>query len=90
MLLSVGLRGYPEAILGVDAVTLDVPESPTAAAVIKSLALRSPRLCDTLLREDGAPRQSSKVLTDGTPVSHASPLPASGTVTVLAALPCDG
>jgi hypothetical protein len=90
MPLTVGLRGYPEAVLAADAITLDLPGTSTASAIIQGLAAKSARLRHALLREDGTPRQSSKVLVDGTPIAHASVLPSSGTVTVLAALPCDG
>jgi hypothetical protein len=44
MTLTVGLRGYPEAVLAINAITLDLPGSPTASAVIEDLAARSPRL----------------------------------------------
>jgi hypothetical protein len=90
MILTVGLRGYPEAILATDAVTLDVSSSATAGEVVCSLAVDSPQLRDTLLRPDGEPRQSSKVMVDGTSVMHSARVHAGQSVVVLAALPCDG
>lgn len=90
MTLSVGLRGYPEAVLATDTITLDVPPRPTAEALVQNLASRSPRLNEALMRGDGIPRQSTKVLVDGVPVSHATRIEIDSTVTVLASLPCDG
>ena len=90
MSLTIGLRGYPEALLAADEITLDLPRSTTASAVIKDLTGMFPQLRSALLHDDGVPRQSIRVLVGGVPVSHDSPVPASGTVTVLATLPCDG
>ena len=90
MTLTVGLRGYPEAILATAAATLDVSTPATAGEVVRSLAQGSPQLRDTLLRPDGVPRHSSKVIVDGTPVTHSARVHAGQSVVVLAALPCDG
>jgi hypothetical protein len=90
MIFTVGLRGYPEAVLAADTVTLDVPRTVTASAIVADLATRSPRLREALVHEDGYPRQSTKVLVDGVPINHASLIPVDSAVTVLAALPCDG
>lgn len=88
MTLTVGLRGYPEAVLATDSVTLDVPRDAPAEVVVRTLAGLSPRLGEALVRDDGAVRESTKVLVDGTPVPASSPI--DGRMTVLAALPCDG
>jgi hypothetical protein len=88
--LTVGLLDYPEAILAADAVSLDLPPTATATAVVGALASRSPRLREALMHADGVPRRSTKVLANGVPLSPASPVPATGPLTVLAALPCDG
>lgn len=83
MTLTIGLRGYPEAVLAAETVTLNLPRTETASAVVAELATRSSRLREALVHEDGRPRQSTKVLVNGVPVNHATPLPADATVTVL-------
>lgn len=90
MTLTVELRGYPEAVLAVDSVTLDLPGSVTANSVIQSVARRSPRLQEALVHSGGVPRQSTKVLVDGVPVEPSGQVGTGGSVAVLAALPCDG
>jgi hypothetical protein len=90
MTRTIGLRGYPEAVLASSEVKLDLPGMATASAVVEGLAARHPQLSDALLGADGHPRESIKVLIGNAPIGHASPVPADGEVTVLAALPCDG
>ncbi|MFC0865219.1 hypothetical protein ACFHYQ_23265 [Sphaerimonospora cavernae] len=90
MTLTVGLRGYPEAVLAADVVTLDVNSGVTAGAVVQSLARTSSGLGEALIRPDGEPRQAAKVLVDGTLVSHETQIRTGSSVTVVAALPCDG
>lgn len=87
---TIGLRGYPEAVLASSSVALDLPTSVTASAAVGTLAASFPVLREALIGADGNPRMSSKILVDGTPVAHDSVLPEQGPVTVLAALPCDG
>lgn len=87
---TIGLRGYPEAVLASNSVTLDLPETVTASGAVGTLASSFPALREALIGSNGTPRMSSKILIDGTPVAHDSVLPEQGSVTVLAALPCDG
>ncbi len=88
--LEVGLRGYPEAVLGISRVTLAVPADPTASDVVRELARRSPRLSEALTHPDGSPRRSTKVLVEGCVASGELPMSGTESVTILAALPCDG
>jgi hypothetical protein len=90
MTRTVSLRGYPEAVLAADSITLTSSRDATAGAVIQDLTAQFPQLRTALLGEDGAPRQAIRVLADGVPISHEAPVPAAGTLTVLATLPCDG
>jgi hypothetical protein len=90
MKLTVHLRGYPEAVLAADTISLDLPPVATAGAVARSLSGHSERLAAALLREDGSPRQTTKVLINGLPVSHDVSISSRDTVTLLASLPCDG
>lgn len=90
MTRTVLLRGYPEAILATYSVTLSLDRDATAGTVLQDLTAQFPQLRTALLHDDGAPRQAIKVFANGVPVSHESDIPASGTLTVLATLPCDG
>lgn len=90
MSLAVDLRGYPEAVLAADRVTLNLLPTVTAGDVVRSLAGRSPRLGEALLDGYGAPRQSTKVIADGRPAHPSVPVGRANSITVLAALPCDG
>jgi hypothetical protein len=88
--LIVSLRGYPEAVLATDALTLSTPDRPTAGAVARDLAARSDRLAEALLHPDGTLRTTTKVIVGGAPVAPDAPIGPWNTVTVLASLPCDG
>jgi hypothetical protein len=90
MTVNVGLRGYPEAILAADSATVDIATSTTAGEIIRSVAAGSPQLREGLLRPDGVPRQSTKVIVDGVPVTHSTRFQAGQSVVILAVLPCDG
>lgn len=87
--MEIQLRGAAEAILARD--TYLAGETDSASDVIRKLATESPELERQLLREDGTPRQSARVLIDGRPAgSFDEPLPAGATVTVNPTLSCDG
>ena len=88
--LTVGLRGYPEAVLASDTLKLDIPASATAATLVQQVARQSGRLGDALLHPTGAPRATTKVLVGGVPVGAETALTPHSTVTILASLPCDG
>lgn len=90
MTLSVTLRGYPEAVLATDSITLEASPIATAGSVVRDLARLSPKLSDALLHANGVPRQTTKVLVDGTPVSHDANVSKAPSLVVLASLPCDG
>lgn len=90
MTLSVALRGYPEAVLATGTVTLEARPDLTAGSVVRQVAGLSPALDEALLHEDGAPRQTTKVMIDGVPIDHGTPVGMESTLTVLASLPCDG
>ena len=87
---QVMLSGYPEAVLGEGTIVIDLPRSAVAGDAVHAVATRHPKLRDALLHDDGHARRSTKTLINGTVVSTATPIPTGVTVTVLAALPCDG
>lgn len=88
--LTVGLRGYPEAVLGSDSVTVATETPVTAGLVVEALTRGNVRLRDALLQSTGRARQSTKVFVDDTLVSPDAPVPLGADVAVLAVLPCDG
>ena len=88
--LTVGLYGYPEAILAADHVDLPLPAERTGQGIVMELARLDPRLRHPLLRPDGTPRRSTRILLNGHVVPLSTPLPEQAQVAVLVALPCDG
>ena len=90
MTLSVTLRGYPEAILATDTIILEASPAATAGSVVRDLVRLSPKLDDALLHPNGVPRQTTKVLADGAPMSHSARVDERTSLVVLASLPCDG
>lgn len=90
MARTVSLRGYPEAILATDSITLSLRHQAPAGAIVQNLADLFPQLRTALMLDDGMPRRAVRVLVDGVPVSHESAVPASGALTLVATLPCDG
>lgn len=90
MILAVRLRGLPEAVLAADRVTVDLPSPITAEAVARAVAACSPRLREALLRSDGTPRTTTKVLLNGTPVDATTRVDDARQVALLAVFPCDG
>lgn len=87
--MEIQLRGAAEAILARD--TYVAGDTDSAGDVIRKLAAESPELERQLLRADGTPRQSARVLIDGRPTrSLDDRLPAGATVTVNPTLSCDG
>lgn len=90
MTMTIALRGYPEAVLAADVISLDLHGGTNAGGLVRGLASRSDRLTDALLHKDGTPRRTTKVLVGGTAVHHDSVVDTRDSVTVLASLPCDG
>lgn len=87
---TVALSGYPEAVLGRS--TIMVPLSPGAvvADAVSAVAAQHSRLGPALLHADSRPRRSTKVLLNGSVADPDARIPTGASVTVLAALPCDG
>jgi|HubBroStandDraft_2_1064218.scaffolds.fasta_scaffold136540_3 hypothetical protein len=88
--VAVTLRGEAEVLMEAEEVALRLP-TPTPMAILKALAKKDPRLKDCLVRGNGNPRLSTKILINGYPPrSLSSRIPAGARVTVFAAKPCDG
>lgn len=87
---TVSLSGYPEAVLGRSAVDVVLPPGAVVADAVTAVAERDSNLREALLKPDTRPRRSTKTLINGSVVDPATRIPAGASVTVLAALPCDG
>lgn len=88
--MTVRLQGYPEAVLARPSVALPVSEPVTPNDLITGIGALDNRLREALMHGDGTPRQSTRLLVNGSAQEGASPVPAAAQVTLLAALPCDG
>jgi hypothetical protein len=87
---TVALSGYPEAVLGRSSITVALPSGAVLADVVSTVAAQHSKLGPALLHADSRPRHSTKTLLNGAVASLDTPIPAGASVTVLAALPCDG
>lgn len=88
--LTVGLLGYPEAVLGWDSVTVATETPVTGRDVVEAITRDNASLRDALVHSTGRARASTKVFVDDALASLDAPVPVGAGVTVLAALPCDG
>jgi hypothetical protein len=89
-MITVALSGYPEAVLGCGWITVPLPSDAVLADVVSAVAARHSKLGPALLHADSRPRRSTKALLNGAVAAFDVPIPAGASVTVLAALPCDG
>lgn len=88
--LTVGLRGYPEAVLGCDSVTVATEDPVTTGGVVEALTRDNAPLRDALVHSTGEARVSTKVFVDDTLAPLDASVPVGAGIAVLAALPCDG
>ena len=87
--MEIQLRGGAEAILGRG--QLELAEARSAVDIVRQIAMMDEELHRQLLREDGTPRRSARVLIDGHPAESLSdPIPVGATVTVSPTMSCDG
>jgi hypothetical protein len=87
--MEIRLRGGAEAILGRG--HLQLSDATSADDVVRHIAAMDEELHRQLLREDGTPRQSARVLIDGRPAeSLSAPIPTGAIVTVSPIMSCDG
>jgi hypothetical protein len=87
--MEIRLRGGAEAILGRG--HLQLSDATSADDVVRHIAAMDEELHRQLLREDGTPRQSARVLIDGRPAeSLSAPIPMGAIVTVIPIMSCDG
>jgi molybdopterin converting factor small subunit len=71
-------------------VTLEVKES-TPKAILQELAKGNPLLKDQIVRADGLPRSSTRILVNGVPPSSLDEVLAAGAeLSVAVVMPCDG
>lgn len=71
-------------------VTLMVAQR-TPAEILKELASMNPLVADSIVRPDGTPRSSTKVLINGeAPTDLATLIPTDAKVTIAAIIACDG
>lgn len=88
--VDVKLRGAAEAILASEQIEVEV-ETLTPREIILAIARMNPALQRQIVRDDGNPRQSSKILIDGTqPDDLDSEFPSGASVMFSPMLPCDG
>lgn len=71
--------------------TLVEVKEKTARAIINEIAKANPLLGDQIVRGDGTPRSSTKILIDGKPpLDLDKPVPEGADVVIAIAMPCDG
>lgn len=87
---TIALSGYPEAVLSRSSITVPLPSGAVLADAISAVAAQHDKLVPALLHADSRPRRSTKALLNGVVAGLDTAIPARATVTVLAALPCDG
>ena len=87
---TVALSGYPEAVLGRSSITVSLPSGALLADAVSAVATRHDKLGPALLHADSRPRCSTKALLNGSVADLDTAIPPGASVTVLAALPCDG
>jgi hypothetical protein len=88
-MVTVELRGVAEAILGRGSFELQRSGPYEIKGIVQEVATSSSELRGTLLNEAGEPRDSLKVLI-GSRVPDWSESLDSGTVKIIATMPCDG
>jgi hypothetical protein len=84
------LSGYPETMLGRSSITVTLPSGAVLAGAVSAVAAQHDKLDPALLHADSRPRRSTKTLLNGAVADLNTAIPAGASVTVLAALPCDG
>lgn len=89
-MMTVNLSGYPEAVLGRSAMDIALPRDAIVADAVTAIAEQDSNLREALLHPDSCPRRSTKALINGSVASLTTPIPTDSSITVLAALPCDG
>jgi len=87
---TVALGGYPEAVLGRSSITMSLPVGAVLADAVAAIAAQHSKLGPALLHTDARPRRSTMAMLNGVVADLETPIPAGASVTVLAALPCDG
>ena len=88
--VEVNIRGAAEAILATESVKLSL-ESLTPREIVKAIADQNPLIKQQLIRDNGDPRLSTKILVDGTPPKSLDDILSAGSKFVVApAIPCDG
>lgn len=71
-------------------VTLEVKET-TPRAILQEIAKGNPLLKDQIVRGDGSPRSSTRILINGTPPSSLDDvIQADADLSVAVVMPCDG
>lgn len=86
----VALSGYPEAVLGRSSITVPLPPGAVLSDAVSAVAAQHSKPGPALLHADSRPRRSTKTLLNGAVAELDTTIPAGASVTVLAALPCDG
>jgi len=68
-----------------------VLKEPTIKGMLSEIASSQPLLTDHIVRADGSPRSSTKILIDGhPPASLDTPIPLGANVVISIVHPCDG
>lgn len=88
--VKVQLRGAAEALLLTESVEVSVPEL-TPREILKAVAAQNPLLERQIIRSDGSPRLSTKILVDGQPPwSLDEVIPSGVSFILMPIMPCDG
>lgn len=88
--VNVKLHGAAEALLASEQLDVTVARA-TPSEIIKAVAAANPLLKRQLVRGDGSPRQSTRILIDGAPPSSLDDvIPDAAEILLSASVPCDG
>jgi len=88
--VTVQLRGAAEALLLTEAVEVSVTKL-TPKEILKAVAAQNPLLERQIIRGDGSPRLSTKILVNGQPPrSLDEEIPAGPSIIMSPSMPCDG
>ncbi|MEP0706989.1 MAG: hypothetical protein ABJL17_04435 [Parvibaculum sp.] len=88
--VTIQIRGAAEALLLTDSIEVSVSKL-TPSEIIKAVASQNPLLERQIIRSDGTPRLSTKILIDGQPPnSLEAEIEKTASVILSPSMPCDG
>lgn len=88
--ITVNLLAKAAELAETHTLKVEIPEN-TPIKILEAVADQNPLLKNQILREDGTPRSSTKVLINGVPNSDLLKIfPEDADITVAVVMPCDG